>query len=209
MVSELGDEIRNKLDYAELKLKIHLRLLRKSLEDARRQIACAKAQGDASLIPQILKDLADTYFRLEAYTMAIDVERLRLKRLATGSLPWFEARYRLALAEYRAGKSKDALHLIDATAILHPVLDEPTCREQVADDLRRRAWPNISEFVNARAGDGAETPNQCLHETFVALGLRIDVMNPHLGYFQNVNRNRRRVKTFITFLSGTALLKPT
>ena len=52
-----------------------------------------------------LKDLGDTYFRLEAYVLAIDVERLRQQRLATGSLPWFESRYRLALAEYRAGQA--------------------------------------------------------------------------------------------------------
>jgi hypothetical protein len=69
-----------------------------------------------------LRDLGDTYFRLEAYVLAIDVERLRQQRLPTGSLLWFESRYRLALAEFGAGKTKDALRLIDATAILHPDL---------------------------------------------------------------------------------------
>jgi tetratricopeptide (TPR) repeat protein len=90
---------------------------------------------------RFLRDLADTYFRLEAYPMAIDVERLRLKRLATGSLPWFDARYHLALAEYRAGKAKDALHLIDATAILHPELGGGELRDKFLR-LRQRIGPN-------------------------------------------------------------------
>lgn len=88
-----------------------------------------------------LKDLSDTYFRFEAYPMAIDVERLRLKRLGTGSLPWFEARYRLALAQYRAGKAKDALRLIDATAILHPDLGGGQLREKILR-LRQRMSPD-------------------------------------------------------------------
>jgi hypothetical protein len=87
-----------------------------------------------------LRDLADTYFRLEVYSLAIDVERLRQKRLTTGSLLWFESRYRLALAEYRAGKSKDALHLIDATAILHPDLGGGTLRDKFVR-LRQRIGP--------------------------------------------------------------------
>jgi tetratricopeptide (TPR) repeat protein len=88
-----------------------------------------------------LRDLADTYFRLEAYSLAIDVERLRQKRLATGSLPWFESRYRLALAEYRSGKTKDALHLIDATAILHPDLGGRALRDKFVR-LRQRIGPD-------------------------------------------------------------------
>jgi hypothetical protein len=88
-----------------------------------------------------LRDLADTYFRLEAYALAIDVERLRQKRLATGSLPWFESRYRLALAEYRSGKTRDALHLIDATAILHPDLGGGSLREKFVR-LRQRIGPD-------------------------------------------------------------------
>ena len=87
-----------------------------------------------------LKDLADAYFRLEVYTLAIDVERLRQTRLATGSLPWFESRYRLALAEYRSGKTKNAVHLIDATAILHPDLGGGVLRDKFVS-LRQRIGP--------------------------------------------------------------------
>jgi hypothetical protein len=88
-----------------------------------------------------LRDLADTYFRLEAYSLAIDVERLRQKGLATGSLPWFESRYRVALALYRSGKTKDALHLIDATTILHPDLGGGALRDKFVR-LRQRIGPD-------------------------------------------------------------------
>jgi hypothetical protein len=70
----------------------------------------------------LLRDLADTYNRLEVYELAVEVQRLRLRNLQTGSPPWFEARYGLALAYFHAGHLKEAAHLIDATAILHPEL---------------------------------------------------------------------------------------
>jgi thioredoxin-like negative regulator of GroEL len=70
----------------------------------------------------LLRDLADSYERLEAYELAIDVQRLRVKNLASGSPGWFEARYGLALAYFHAGRLKEAAHLIDATGILHPDL---------------------------------------------------------------------------------------
>jgi hypothetical protein len=88
-----------------------------------------------------LRDLADTYFRLEAYALAIDVERLRQRRLTSGSLLWFESRYRVALALYRSGKTKDALHLIDATAILHPDLGGGALRDKFVR-LRQRIGPD-------------------------------------------------------------------
>jgi tetratricopeptide (TPR) repeat protein len=87
-----------------------------------------------------LKDLGDTYFRLQAYVLAIDVERLRQQRLSSGSLPWFESRYRLALAEHWAGKNRDALHLIDATSILHPDLGGGELREKFIR-LRQKIGP--------------------------------------------------------------------
>jgi len=71
---------------------------------------------------RLLRDLGDTYNRLEAYALDIDVQRLRLKNSPTGSLPWFDARYALALAYFHAGKLKEAARLIDSTAILHPDL---------------------------------------------------------------------------------------
>ena len=71
---------------------------------------------------RLLRDLGDTYSRLEVYSLDIDVQRLRLKNNAAGSLPWFDARYALALAYYHTGQYKEAAQLIDATAILHPEL---------------------------------------------------------------------------------------
>ena len=41
---------------------------------------------------------------------------------APGSLPWFDARYALALAYFRTGKPREAAQLIDSTAILRPEL---------------------------------------------------------------------------------------
>ena len=69
-----------------------------------------------------LRDLGDTYFRLEAYALAIEVERIRATRLVTGSPAWFDARYGLALALYRSDRGKEARKIIDATSILHPDL---------------------------------------------------------------------------------------
>ncbi len=71
---------------------------------------------------QLLRDLADFYARLEAYELAIDVERLRIRNLNSGSPAWFDARYNLALSYYRLGRRRDALELIERTAILHPEL---------------------------------------------------------------------------------------
>ncbi len=85
----------------------------------------------------ILRDLADTYSKLGAYNLAADVQRLRVRRAAVGSLPWFEARYGLALAYYRWGKDKDARKLIDATSILHPDLGGGELRDKFVQ-LRQR-----------------------------------------------------------------------
>ncbi len=74
------------------------------------------------LADDLLRDLAETFSRLEGYDMAVKVQQLRGRNLTTGSLPWFDARYGLALALYRAGKPKESLQLIEATAILHPDL---------------------------------------------------------------------------------------
>jgi hypothetical protein len=71
---------------------------------------------------EFLRDLADTYNRLEAYELALDVQRLRSKNLRTGSVAWFDARYGLALAYFHSGQLKQSAQLIDATAILHPDL---------------------------------------------------------------------------------------
>jgi tetratricopeptide (TPR) repeat protein len=90
--------------------------------DARRSLS---AWGDLDRFTQndrILRDLGDTYNRLEIYSHAVDVERLRMKNNPPGSLAWFDARYGLALAYFHTGKLKQAAQLIDSTAILHPEL---------------------------------------------------------------------------------------
>jgi len=72
--------------------------------------------------PEVIRDLGDTYVRLEAYALAVDVERLRASKVVAGSLAWFDARYCLALALYRSDRVKEARKVIDATTILHPDL---------------------------------------------------------------------------------------
>ena len=78
----------------------------------------------------LLRDLGETYARLGVSSLAIDVERLRIKNNPSGSLPWLDARYALALAYFRTGKAKDAAQLIEATAILHPDLGGGQLREK-------------------------------------------------------------------------------
>ena len=78
----------------------------------------------------LLRDLADTYARLNAYNLAVDVQRLRARQAKVGSLRWFEARYGLALAYYRWGKEQEARKLIDATSILHPELGGGDLRDK-------------------------------------------------------------------------------
>jgi hypothetical protein len=79
---------------------------------------------------EFLRDLADTYNRFEAYELAIDVERLRSRNLTAGSPAWFDARYGMALAYFRAGRLKESAQLIDATSILHPELGGGTIQQK-------------------------------------------------------------------------------
>ena len=103
---------------------------------ARREIAAWGGPTD-TIDDALLRDLADTYFRLEAYPLAADAERLRGNRLKPGSPGWFESRYNLALAYFRLAKTKDARQVIDATAILHPELGGGELKEKF-DRLRQR-----------------------------------------------------------------------
>ena len=111
---------------AEERSEIKLRLTRAYLFLGDERNARTSLQGCTDLPrsapDDLLRDLADTYNRLEAYEFAIDVQRLRSRNLQTGSASWFEARYGLALAYFHAGHLKEAAQLIDATAILHPGL---------------------------------------------------------------------------------------
>lgn len=110
-------------------------------DDARARASITSEWGTpASLDDRILKDMADTYLRLSAFDLAADVQRLRSRQAVTGSPAWFEARYGLALADYRAGKGSEAAKLIDATAILHPDLGGGDLREKFIH-LRERLNP--------------------------------------------------------------------
>ncbi len=90
--------------------------------EARQSLAVWHNVDEDTASDRLLRDLGDTYNRLEVYSHDIDVQRLRIKRNASGSLPWFDARYSLALAYFHTGKPKQAAQIIDSTAILHPEL---------------------------------------------------------------------------------------
>ena len=90
---------------------------------------------------RLLRDLADLYSRLEAYELAIDVDRLRVRNLTSGSPSWFDARYNLALTYYRLGRSREALQLIEGTAILHPDLGGGSLQEKFIRLRQRLSEP--------------------------------------------------------------------
>ena len=106
----------------ELKMRLTRALLFVGEDrDARRSLSAWRlSMNDTS--DRLLRDLGDTYSRLEVYTLDVDVQRLRLQNNAPGSAIWFDARYALALAYYHTGQFKEAAQLIDATSILHPDL---------------------------------------------------------------------------------------
>jgi tetratricopeptide (TPR) repeat protein len=70
----------------------------------------------------LLHDLADTYAQLGDHSSAIAVYRRLAGRSRPGSAPWFEARLGEAQAYQRAGQTKAARRLIEATSLLHPDL---------------------------------------------------------------------------------------
>ncbi len=109
-------------------------------ESARRAFTEPNGPNAADLDPDSLRDLADAYFRVEAYGMAIDVERLRIRGLKPGSPEWIESRYGLALALYRDKKPREAQRIIDATAILHPELGGGSLKARF-ERLRQRIEP--------------------------------------------------------------------
>ncbi len=125
---------------AEAQLRNVRALLFSGDDRVARRIMSTWSSSPASKNLDLLRDLAETYTQLEAYELAVDVQRLRSKLVPTGSLPWFDARYGLALAYYRAGHPKSALHLIDATTILHPELGGGDLRDRFIR-LRQRIEP--------------------------------------------------------------------
>ena len=126
---------------AEERAELKLRLTRAFLFLGDEVSARASLRGwtgpPQSAGDELLRDLADTYNRLEAYELAVDVQRLRSKNLTAGSVPWFDARYGLALAHFHSGQLKQSAQLIDATAILHPDLGGGTIQKKFIK-LRQR-----------------------------------------------------------------------
>jgi hypothetical protein len=98
--------------------------------DARRSLDTWRDLPQATTSDRLLRDLGDTYNRLEIYALDIDVQRLRLKNNTPGSLRWFDARYALALAYFHSDMLKEAAQLIDSTAILHPDLGGPALHDK-------------------------------------------------------------------------------
>jgi tetratricopeptide (TPR) repeat protein len=123
---------------ADLKLRaVRAAIFAGDPEGARRLLRAEPALDPSGFDVNGLRDLSDAFLRLEAPALAVEVERLRGRRLATGSHAWLESRYTLALALYRDGKAVDARALIDATAILHPDLGGALLRPRF-ERLRQR-----------------------------------------------------------------------
>jgi hypothetical protein len=119
---ESSDEKMTSDEQSELAMRLTRALLFTGADrDARRSVTNWRG-GPQSTNDRLLRDLGDTYKRLQAYTLDVDVQRLRLKNNAAGSIEWLDARYALALAYYHNGRHKEAAQLIDSTSILHPEL---------------------------------------------------------------------------------------
>lgn len=125
-VQPLTRDERDETLTSDQKSELRLRLARALLFQGDNPGARAALRGwmplTESADDRLLRDVADAYSRLGADELAIDVQRLRLKKLASASPAWFDARYGLALAYYRLGRADEALRLIEGTAILHPDL---------------------------------------------------------------------------------------
>jgi tetratricopeptide (TPR) repeat protein len=133
-----ADEEITPEEHRELSMRLTRALLfTGSDREARRSLVLWRGTPQATAGDRLLRDLGDTYNRLEAYTLDVDVQKLRLKNNLPGSLPWFDARYALALAYFRDGRLKEAAHLIDSTAILHPDLGGKALHEKFIH-LRQR-----------------------------------------------------------------------
>jgi tetratricopeptide (TPR) repeat protein len=108
---------------AELRLRmIRAMIATDDVDGARRLFSGANTPDVAQLDADGLRDLAEAFIKVDAFAIAIDVERIRLRKLKPGTPPWLEARYGLALALYRGRKAPDARRIIEATEILHPDL---------------------------------------------------------------------------------------
>jgi hypothetical protein len=117
-----GEEKTTPDEHTELAMRLTRALFFTGAESEARRSLAAWRGGPQTTNERLLRDLGDTYNRLAAYPLAIDVERLRIKNNPSGSLAWLDARYALALAYFHTGRLKEAAQVIDSTAILHPEL---------------------------------------------------------------------------------------
>ncbi len=125
-------------DAAELRLRaVRAAILAGDAVAARAELRREPALDPSNYDLDGLRDLADALLRLDAPALAVEVERLRARRLKPGSPAWLESRYMLALALHRDGKPDAARSLIDASAILHPDLGGGTLKSRF-ERLRQR-----------------------------------------------------------------------
>jgi hypothetical protein len=97
--------------------------------EARRSLSSWRGPPETAT-DRLLRDLGDTYSRLEIHDRAIEIQRLRIKHNLAGSPAWFDARYALAFAYFRTGQLAAAARLIDGTQILHPELGGGALKEK-------------------------------------------------------------------------------
>jgi tetratricopeptide (TPR) repeat protein len=125
------------IEAAEARLRHVRSLLFSGDPDAARRTVERWPPLPPTIPADLLHDLADTYERLDVQPLAIDAYRLWMKRSQPGTLPWFAARYGLALAYERSEQPQEARQLIEATAILHPDLGGGLLRDRF-ERLRKR-----------------------------------------------------------------------
>jgi tetratricopeptide (TPR) repeat protein len=115
-----------------LKLRsVRAALLLNDLDAARRELRRPPELDPRLLDPSMLRDLSDALIRLEAFGLAVDIERFRARTLKPGSPAWVESRYLLAFAFYRDGHPDRARSVLDAAAILHPDLGSTRLKDKI------------------------------------------------------------------------------
>ncbi len=106
------------------------------LDNARRFLARQNIDPQG-LESELLNQLAAAQSELGFHELAVEGYRQLTKRLSTGSRPWLDARYGLALSQYRAGETDQARRLLEATATLYPDLGGGELKEKYLRFRRR------------------------------------------------------------------------
>ena len=130
-VADRALDIPNAPTAAEL-YEANLRRVRSSIHrgDLGNARVLLRSWGGPSDPPDVdaLRDLADTYARLDDADAAADAYRLLMGRVAPASPAWFDARLGLATALAASGRADQARQLVQATAILHADLGGGTLK---------------------------------------------------------------------------------